>query len=63
MQGYSPIHINPSNKGKFTAKAKSAGASVDSYAHKVLLSGSHASKKTREQAQFALNAKKFNHKK
>lgn len=57
-----PIHLNPANKGKFTAKAKRAGMGVDSYAAKVLLSGSGASKKTREEAQFAVNAKKFNHK-
>lgn len=56
-----PIHLNPANKGKFTAKAKNAGMSDTSYAHQVLLSGSRASKKTREQAQFAVNAKKFKH--
>lgn len=56
-----PLHLNPANKGKFTAKAKKAGASIDSYAHSVLLSGNGASRKTKEQAQFALNAKKFKH--
>lgn len=58
-----PIHINPKNKGKFTAKAISAGMSIDGFAHKTLLSGGKASLKTRREAQFALNAKKFNHKK
>jgi hypothetical protein len=57
----SGIHINPANKGKFTAKAKRAGMSVQGYAKKVLAPGSHASSSTRKQANFARNASKFNH--
>ena len=63
MKRKNPIHINPANKGKFTAKATAAGMGVQSYAHQVLLSGSHASKATKKQAVFAENAPKFNHKK
>lgn len=57
----SGIHIKPANKGKFTAKAKKAGMSVQAYASKVLKKGSNASPATKKQAQFAKNAKKFKH--
>lgn len=57
----SGIHIKPANKGKFTAKAKRAGMSVQAYASKVLKPGSGASAATKKQAQFAKNAKKFKH--
>lgn len=56
-----PMHLNPKNKGKFTGKAKRAGMSDTSYAHKVLLSGSGATKKLREEAQFDVNQEKFKH--
>lgn len=58
---YKPIKINPANKGKFTAKAKAAGMSVQGYATKVLAKGSKASPATKKQANFARNAKKFKH--
>lgn len=58
-----PIHINPKNKGLFTSKANSAGMSVGEFAQKTLLSGSKATTKTKREAQFAVNARKFNHKK
>lgn len=62
MANKSGIHINPANKGKFTAKAKRAGKSVQGYAAEVLKPGSKASASTKRQANFARNAKKFNHK-
>ena len=57
----SGIHIKPANRGKFTAKAKRAGMSVQEYASKILKAGSKASPATKKQAQFAKNAKKFKH--
>lgn len=60
-KGSSGIHIKPSHKGLFTAKAKAAGEGVQQYAQNVLsapkgkFSGS-----TRKQANFARNATKFN---
>lgn len=57
--GKSGIKINPANKGKFTAKAKAAGQSVQGYAAKVLKKGSGASAATKKQANFARNAKKW----
>lgn len=57
----SGIHIKKANKGKFTAKAKRAGMSVQAYANKVLKKGSKASTTTKKQANFARNAKKFKH--
>lgn len=55
------IKINPANKGKFTAKAKKVGMSVQGYARKVLGKGSKASASTRKQANFARNAAKWKH--
>lgn len=51
------IHINPKNKGKFTAKAKAAGMGVQAYASKVLGApeGQYPAS-TRRQANFARNA-------
>jgi hypothetical protein len=59
-KGSSGIHIKPSHKGLFTAKAKGAGMGVQQYASKVLAPGSKASAATRKQANFARNAKKWN---
>ena len=61
MANKSGIHINPANKGKFTAKAKAAGMGVQAYARKVLAS-KNASPATKKQANFARNAKKWSHK-
>jgi hypothetical protein len=61
QKGSSSIHIKPSHKGLFTAKAKSAGMGVQGYASKVLSEGSRASAATRRQANFARNAAKWNH--
>ena len=53
------IHIKPENKGKFTAKAKAAGKSVQAEAAAVLKPGSKASSATKKQANFARNAAKW----
>jgi hypothetical protein len=55
----SGIHIKPANKGKFTAKAKKAGKSVQQEAEDVLKPGSKASPATKKQANFARNAAKW----
>ena len=57
----SGIHIKKSHEGLFTAKAKRAGLSVSAYASKVLKKGSGASASTKKQANFARNARKWNH--
>lgn len=57
----SGIHIKPSHKGLFTAKAKKNGESVGQYAIKVLKPGSKASTATKKQAVFARNARKWKH--
>jgi len=54
----SGIHIKPSHKGRFTAKAKAHGESVQGYAAKVLADPS-ASPATKKQANFARNARKW----
>ena len=59
-KGSSGIHIKPSHKGLFTAKAKAAGMGVQAYADKVLSKKSGASAATRRQANFARQAKKWN---
>jgi hypothetical protein len=53
----SGIHINPANRGKFTARAKSHGKSVQQQA-KADVSGAHGEKQ-RKRAQFAINARKW----
>ena len=55
----SKIHIKKENKGKFTAKAKKAGMSVQEYATHVLRKGSKSTTATRRQANFARNASKW----
>lgn len=60
MKKKSPIRIKPENKGKFTAKAKRAGMSVQEYARKVM-ANPNAPAALRKQANFARNAKKFKH--
>jgi hypothetical protein len=55
-KGSSGIFIKPSHKGLFTAKAKSAGSSVQGYASKVLAAPKGKfSPSTRKQANFAKN--------
>ena len=48
------IHINPANRGKFTAKANAAGKSVQQYANEE----AHAGGKLGEEANFARMAKR-----
>lgn len=60
MANKSGIHINPKNKGKFTASAKRAGEGVQAYASDVL-SDPSASPTLKKRANFAKNAKKWNH--
>ena len=55
------IHINPKNKGKFTAMAKRAGKSVQGEASAVLKSKT-AAPLAKKRANFARNAAKWNHK-
>lgn len=56
------IHINPKNKGKFTASAKRAGMSVQEFARHVLANKDKYSTTQVRRANFARNAKKFKHK-
>jgi hypothetical protein len=56
------IYIKPKNRGKFTASAKKAGKSVQSHASAVLAS-STATPLQKKRANFARNARKWNHKK
>lgn len=50
------IHINPKNKGKFTATKKRTGKTTEELTHS-------KNPLTRKRAIFAQNAKKWNHKK
>lgn len=59
-KGKSGIHINPKNKGKFTASAKAAGESVQEHASSVLNSPS-ASPLQKKRANFAKNAARWHH--
>ena len=56
------IHINPKNKGKFTASAKRAGMSVQEFARHVLANKDKYSSTQIKRAVFARNAKRFKHK-
>ena len=56
------IHINPKNKGKFTASAKRAGMSVQEFARHVLANKDKYSTTQIRRANFARNSKKFKHK-
>ena len=59
MAKKSGIHINPANRGKFTASSKKAGQSVQAHAASVLKPGSGASAKEKQRANFARNAAKW----
>ena len=50
------IHINPKNRGKFTATKKRTGKSTEELTHS-------KNPLTRKRAVFAQNAKKWNHSK
>ena len=54
------IHIKKKNEGKFTDSAKRHGKSVQQYAHEVV-NDPNATTLQKRRAQFAINAKKFNH--
>ena len=56
----SGIHINPANKGKFTADAKRHGESVQERAKEVLKPGSKASPAEKKRANVARTAAKWN---
>ena len=53
-KGGSGIHINPANKGKFTATKKKTGKTTEELTHS-------KNPLTRKRAVFAQNAKKFKH--
>jgi hypothetical protein len=54
------IRIKEKNEGKFTAAADRAGEGVQEHAHKVV-NDPDATETQRKRAQFAINAKKWNH--
>lgn len=62
MKKGSKIHIKPENRGKFTKSARAAGKSVQKHAHSVV-NNPKATTLQKRRAQFAINAKKWNHKK
>lgn len=55
------IHIDPKNKGKFTASAKRAGMGVQEFARHVLANKDKYSATQVKRANFARNAKHFKH--
>jgi len=57
MARKSGIHINPANRGKFTASAK-PGESTQAHASRVL-NNPNASTKEKQRANFARNARKW----
>ena len=56
------IHIKKKNRGRFTKSAKAAGQSVQEHARSVM-NNPKATTLQKRRAQFAINAKKWNHKK
>lgn len=58
ITGRKPMHINPANKGKYTARAKSAGHSMGEQIGKDLKEGSHASGTAKKEANFARMARR-----
>ena len=55
------IYIKPSKRGTFTAAAKKHGKSVQAFASQVLANPGNYSSAMRKKAQFARNAKKWEH--
>jgi hypothetical protein len=55
------IHINPANKGKFTASASKAGMGTQEFARHVLAHKDNYSTTQIKRANFARNASKFHH--
>lgn len=69
MQGYidmmkkgSKIYIKPENRGKFTRSARAAGQSVQEHA-KSVMNNPKATPLQKKRANFAIQAKKWHHKK
>ncbi len=60
MASAKQILIKPDERGTFTAAAKSAGMSVQSYATHILANKDKYSPAMVKKAQFAKNAAKFN---
>lgn len=57
----SKIHIKKENRGKFTEAAKNADMSIQEFASYVLSNKDRFSPKLVKRANFARNAKSFNH--
>lgn len=57
----SKIHIKKSKEGTFTAAAKKRGLGVQEFAAKVHANPENYSPAMRKKANFARNARKFNH--
>lgn len=55
------IHVNPANKGKFTASAQRAGMGVQEFAAHILANKEDYSSTQVKRANFAHNASKWNH--
>ena len=61
MAKYGGIHINPANKGKFTASAQRAGMGVQEFANHVLANKEDYSSTQVKRANFAHNAAGWKH--
>lgn len=61
MLGKGGIHINPANRGKFTASAKRAGMGVQEFASHVLSNKEDYSSTQVKRANFAKNASRWKH--
>lgn len=61
MKKGAKIHIKKENRGKFSKSAKAAGQSVQEHA-KSVVNDPKATTLQKRRAQFAINAKKWNHK-
>lgn len=60
MANKSGIHIKEANRGKYTARAKAQGHTVQEQARIDLAPGSKASATVKKRANFARNAKGWN---
>jgi hypothetical protein len=59
MAAKKPIKIKPANEGKYTARAKAGGKTVQQQAAADLKPGSGASAAVKKRANFARNAAKW----
>lgn len=62
MKKGSKIHIKEKNKGKFSAAAKRAGQSVQEHARSIM-NNPNATPLQKKRANFAIQAKRWHHKK